>query len=228
MQIGTGEDSTPGVVYASNKGYRVEERGSLACVGDVLVYRSPEVAPAAFVVIGTDYLNEITTVELPEPDLLPPDFKKEEKEDEDEAASTSQTNNNNAYGFNGFGGAYGNNRRPVMLNDTGGTDAAATIARTSDPSGGENKPEERFTPIISDGYTLHAIVPDSADKTLAEAVVRSFDVHSDYEATGASRADQAEAGDQGGEAGAGVGGGDDDDVDGDDEVGGLVSLICES
>lgn len=57
-KLGTGKNNTtPGIVYCSIKGYRGSERSSLACVGDRLYYRSAAIAPAALLVLRTDTLT---------------------------------------------------------------------------------------------------------------------------------------------------------------------------
>ena len=59
-KIGTGKaGTTPGSVCASIDGYRAGERSSLAYASGLLFYRSPEIAPAIFIVIDTASLLEV-------------------------------------------------------------------------------------------------------------------------------------------------------------------------
>ncbi len=63
-KVGTGQNgTTPGQVYEAIKGYRAHERCvSLACIGGQLFYRSPDIAPAAFIVLSCQYLLEVGSV----------------------------------------------------------------------------------------------------------------------------------------------------------------------
>ena len=51
--VGGGDGASPGSLVAEVKGYRAKERSSLACVGEYLFYRSPNIAPAAAIVLST-------------------------------------------------------------------------------------------------------------------------------------------------------------------------------
>lgn len=63
FKVGTGKNGTiPGMVYASVKGYRSYEKSSLACIGTKLYYRSPQIAPAHFLVLDSQLLLEIGQV----------------------------------------------------------------------------------------------------------------------------------------------------------------------
>jgi hypothetical protein len=56
FKIGTGKSgSTHGMVYAAVRGFRGQERSTLACFGNYLYYRSPAIAPAIFLVLSTEY-----------------------------------------------------------------------------------------------------------------------------------------------------------------------------
>ncbi len=63
FKIGTGKSgSTHGMVYAAVRGFRGNERSTLACYGNYLYYRSPQIAPAVFLVLSTEHLLEVGSV----------------------------------------------------------------------------------------------------------------------------------------------------------------------